>query len=110
MRVRKVRGQPIRAAPPWKVMGATAGVGLVIVGIGVALNSSVVVLVGTLIVAATLFGFAVPGFRDVRERQTVDRESYFGFVANLFRTTPHAPDDPRRRSKADDRCGHEADE
>jgi hypothetical protein len=64
--------------------------GVAVAVVGVALDSGLAVTVGATLALLSALGFLVPGFRDVRPPQRVDRESYIGFVLNVFRTTPSA--------------------
>ena len=72
-------------------------VGVVVTALGLVFDSELVFAVGVMLAALSAFGFLVPGFRDVRRPQRVDRESDFGFVLNLFRTTPNASAADRRK-------------
>jgi hypothetical protein len=87
-KVRRIRGRPVPATPPWKTMGLVTVVGAAVAVVGLALDSGVVLTIGVAMAILSILGFLVPGFRDVRSPQRVDRESYTGFVLNLFRTTP----------------------
>ena len=72
-------------------------VGVVVAALGVVFESEFVFAVGVAFAALSPFGFLVPGFREVRSPQRVDRESYFGFVLNVFRTTANASTAARRQ-------------
>jgi hypothetical protein len=89
-KVRRIRGRPVPATPPWKTMGLVILVGGMVALLGLAFDSVAMVTVGVTAAILSVLGFLVPGFRDVRTPQRVDRESYAGFVLNLFRTTQGA--------------------
>jgi hypothetical protein len=61
--------------------------GIAVAAGGLLLDSEPIVTVGVILAGFSALGFLVPGLRDVRPADRVDRESYFGFVADLFRTT-----------------------
>jgi hypothetical protein len=71
-------------------MALVCVIGVTTVLLAVVIDSSALALLGSAFVVLAALGFLVPGFRDRRPVQRVDRESYFGFVLNLFRTT-HPP-------------------
>jgi hypothetical protein len=71
-------------------MGLVILLGVAVAVLGVVLGSGIAVAVGATFACLSALGFLVPAFRDVRPAQRVDRESYAGFVLNLFRTTPDA--------------------
>jgi hypothetical protein len=85
-------------------------VGIAIAVGGLFLDSELVATAGLILAGISVFGFLLPGLRDVRPAQQVDRESYFGFVANLFRTTHGrglgtlGSDRDKRPPSARDRC------
>jgi hypothetical protein len=98
--VRRIRGRPVPATPPWKTMGLVILVGGTVAVIGLAFDSGVVVTIGVTAAVLSVLGFLVPGFRDVRTPQRVDRESYAGFILSLVRTTPSASESRGRGAKS----------
>jgi hypothetical protein len=75
-------------------------VGVVVAALGLVFESEFVIAVGVTLAALSPLGFLVPGFREVRSPERVDRESYFGFVLNLFHTTPDVSVADRREVPA----------
>jgi hypothetical protein len=88
--VRRIRGRPIPATPPWRVIGWVACIGVVVGVLAVVVDSSLMLGLGAALIVAAGFGFLVPAFRDRRDPQRTDRESYFAFVVGLFRRSPSA--------------------
>ena len=80
-------------------MGLVMLLGGLVAVVGVALDAAAVFTVGVSVAILSIVGFLVPAFRDVRSPQPLDRESYGGFVANLFRTTPSASESRGRGAK-----------
>ena len=72
------------------MMGLVILVGAAVAVVGLAFDSGLVAAIGVTMAVLSVLGFLVPGFRDVRSPQRVDRESYAGFLLSLFRTTPRS--------------------
>lgn len=85
--IRRIRGREVPASPPWKGMAVVAALGLAVMLLGLAVDSSLLAVLGGVSLALAGLGFLVPAYRDRRAPQQVDRESSFGFVLSLLRPT-----------------------
>lgn len=84
-KIRTVRGREVPRTPPWKAMLSVAAIGAVVIAVGVHVGSGAIAVVGASCLVVAAGGFLVPGFREQRKPQQVDRESYAGFVLSLLR-------------------------